>query len=60
MDHDENFVPIEIEWQGKKGKGYLYKPQQIIVTGYITLEAFQYFGGFYHETNRKCDTQGES
>ena len=48
-DKDTDFVPIEIEFMGKKGCGYLYKPQQLIVTGYWTLEAFKHFGGKYKE-----------
>jgi len=49
VNKDTDFVPVEIEFLGNKGYGYLYKPQQIIVTGYFTLEAFEHFGGTYKE-----------
>lgn len=49
---DTDFVPVEIEFMDKKGYGYLYKPQQLIVTGYFTLEAFKYFGGKYKEKGK--------
>ena len=49
QEQDTDFVPVEIEFLGNKGYGYLYKPQQIIVTGYYTLEAFKHFGGTYKE-----------
>ncbi len=46
---DNDFIPVKIDFLGKEGEAYLYKPQNIIVTGYITMEAFEHFGGKYKE-----------
>lgn len=55
---DPNFVPIKVtvgsgEYKGKEITAYFYKPQQIIVTGYMTLEFFDKLGWKYEEVKNE-------
>ena len=42
---DQNFVPVTIEMKsGQRKEGFLYKPQNLVVTEYITVELIKALG----------------
>lgn len=56
MERDNNFIPIIVtDNSGKDYTAYLYKPQQIIVIGYVTVELFNKMGWRYKEREAEND-----
>ena len=55
--HDTNFVPIILTTRnGRKVDAFLYKPQCLIVTDYITVEASRALGCSFEEVLREENT----
>lgn len=55
--HDPNFVPIILTTtNGRKVNAFLYKPQCLIVTAYITVEASRALGCSFEEVLREENT----
>ena len=45
IERDTQFVPVIItDTQGKKRPAYLYKPQNLVCTGYVTVELLKSMG----------------
>lgn len=45
LKKDKNFVPAVLtDSKGKKQSVFLYKPQNLIITGYTTTEMARYLG----------------
>ena len=55
INHDPNFVPIIlITANGGKVNAFLYKPQCLIVTDYVTVEYSKAIGWSFEEVIPKC------
>lgn len=45
LKKDKNFVPVVLtNSHGKKQEAFLYKPQNLIITGYVTAEMARNLG----------------